>query len=183
MEWDYLCGAGPQTRPFSVPQMIHEWLDMECTHGFWQPIPVPLYPPQIPYWLSWARTRASAARSRRLTARAMAWPCRAMLIKTRTKFGMKFRWTNRLLLLPPTPRLWVSGRLQHAYFILISLVYLQCKKILPPLPLSIEIKVFELLGLRTGLYNGNKCHKSWVSLAWPYASSSRYDTLFLWNSI
>jgi hypothetical protein len=98
-------------------------------YGFWQPIPVPLYPPQIPYWLSWARTRASAARSRRLTARAMAWPYRAMLIKTRTKFGMKFRWTNRLLLLPPSPRLWVSGRLQHAYFILISLVYLQCKKI------------------------------------------------------
>jgi hypothetical protein len=39
-----------------------------------KPVPVPLYPPQIPHGLTQARTRASAVRSRRLTTWAMAWP-------------------------------------------------------------------------------------------------------------
>jgi hypothetical protein len=39
-----------------------------------KPTPVPLYPPQIPHDLTWARTRAAAVGSRRLTAWAMARP-------------------------------------------------------------------------------------------------------------
>jgi hypothetical protein len=39
-----------------------------------KPAPVPLCPPQIPYDLTWARTRAAAVGSRRLTALAMARP-------------------------------------------------------------------------------------------------------------
>jgi hypothetical protein len=37
-----------------------------------KPTPVPLYPPQIPHNLTWARTQAAAVESLRLTARAMA---------------------------------------------------------------------------------------------------------------
>jgi hypothetical protein len=33
-----------------------------------KPAPVPLLPPQIPHDLTWARTRAAAVESRRLTA-------------------------------------------------------------------------------------------------------------------
>jgi hypothetical protein len=39
-----------------------------------EPAPVPLCPPQIPHYLTWARTRAAAVGSRRLTAWAMARP-------------------------------------------------------------------------------------------------------------
>jgi hypothetical protein len=39
-----------------------------------KPVPVPLYPPQIPYGLTRARTRTYALRGRRLTAWAMARP-------------------------------------------------------------------------------------------------------------
>jgi hypothetical protein len=39
-----------------------------------KPAPVPLWPPQIPHDLTWARTRAAAVGNRRLTARAMARP-------------------------------------------------------------------------------------------------------------
>jgi hypothetical protein len=39
-----------------------------------KPVPVPVSPPQIPHGLTWARTRASAVRSRPLTACAMARP-------------------------------------------------------------------------------------------------------------
>jgi hypothetical protein len=44
-----------------------------------KPVPVPLYPPQIPHGLTWARTRASAVRSRRLTTWAMARPLSHLL--------------------------------------------------------------------------------------------------------
>jgi hypothetical protein len=37
-----------------------------------KPIPVPLFPPQIPHGLTRPRTRASAVRGRRLTTCAMA---------------------------------------------------------------------------------------------------------------
>jgi hypothetical protein len=37
--------------------------------------PVPLYLTQIPHDLTWARTRAAAVRTRRVTACAMAQPC------------------------------------------------------------------------------------------------------------
>jgi hypothetical protein len=40
-----------------------------------KPAPVPLCSPQIPHDLTWARTRATAVGSRRLTAWAMARPC------------------------------------------------------------------------------------------------------------
>jgi hypothetical protein len=39
-----------------------------------KPAPVPLCPPQIPYDLTWARIRAAAVGSRRLTAWAMVRP-------------------------------------------------------------------------------------------------------------
>jgi hypothetical protein len=39
-----------------------------------KPAPVPLCPPQIPHELIWARTRAAAVGSRRLTSWAMARP-------------------------------------------------------------------------------------------------------------
>jgi hypothetical protein len=39
-----------------------------------EPASVPLCSPQIPYDLTWARTRAAAVGSRRLTARAMTQP-------------------------------------------------------------------------------------------------------------
>jgi hypothetical protein len=37
-----------------------------------KPVPEPLCPPKIPHYLTWARTRAAAVESRRLTAWAMA---------------------------------------------------------------------------------------------------------------
>jgi hypothetical protein len=39
-----------------------------------KPAPMPLYPPQIPHDLTWARTRAAMVGRRRLTALAIAWP-------------------------------------------------------------------------------------------------------------
>jgi hypothetical protein len=39
-----------------------------------KPVLLPLCPPQIPHWLTWDRTRASAVGGRRLTAWAMARP-------------------------------------------------------------------------------------------------------------
>jgi hypothetical protein len=39
-----------------------------------KPAPVPLCPPQIPLGLTWARTRAAAVGSRRLTTWTMARP-------------------------------------------------------------------------------------------------------------
>jgi hypothetical protein len=62
-----------------IPQMI--WLWRATVEWYWQgkteelvekPVPVPLFPPQIPYGLTRARTRASAVRGRRLTTWAMA---------------------------------------------------------------------------------------------------------------
>jgi hypothetical protein len=40
----------------------------------WQPVPVPLCPPQNPYGLTWGRTRAAVVGSRRQTAWAVARP-------------------------------------------------------------------------------------------------------------
>jgi hypothetical protein len=39
-----------------------------------KPAPVPFCSPQIPHDLTWARNRATAVKSARLTARVMAWP-------------------------------------------------------------------------------------------------------------
>jgi hypothetical protein len=44
-----------------------------------KPAPVPLCPPQIPYDLTWDRTRAAAVGSRQLTAWAMARPYDSLL--------------------------------------------------------------------------------------------------------
>jgi hypothetical protein len=41
-----------------------------------KPVPVPLFPPQIPHGLTQARTRVSAVRGRRLTTWALARPFR-----------------------------------------------------------------------------------------------------------
>jgi hypothetical protein len=62
----------------NIPQMI--WVWRATVELYWQgkteelgekPVPVPLCPPQIPHGLTWARTRASAVRGRRLTTWAM----------------------------------------------------------------------------------------------------------------
>jgi hypothetical protein len=53
-----------------------------------KPAPVPLCPPQIPHHLTWARTRAAAVGSRRLTAYAMARPI--------TVFGDYIVWNTRI---------------------------------------------------------------------------------------
>jgi hypothetical protein len=39
-----------------------------------KPVPVPLFPPQIPHDLTWNQTRAAAVGSRRLTVRIIAQP-------------------------------------------------------------------------------------------------------------
>jgi hypothetical protein len=43
-----------------------------------KPVPVPLFPSQIPRWLTRARTQDSAARGRRLTTWAMVRPLRVL---------------------------------------------------------------------------------------------------------
>jgi hypothetical protein len=52
-----------------------EWELAGETEILWKkPAPVPLCPPQISYDQTWARTRAAAVVSRRLTAWAVVWP-------------------------------------------------------------------------------------------------------------
>jgi hypothetical protein len=48
----------------------------------WKPAPVSLCPPQMPYDLTWARTRAAAVGSLRLTAWAIARPVRRVTART-----------------------------------------------------------------------------------------------------
>jgi hypothetical protein len=80
MRWDYVSELLPQTDILFIPT----WYVLEKDGGMIlageteelgeKPVPVPLCPPQIPHGLTWARTRASAVRSRRLTTWAMARP-------------------------------------------------------------------------------------------------------------
>jgi hypothetical protein len=65
------------------------WVWRATVEWYWQgkteelgekPVPVPLCPPQIPYGLTRARTRASAVRGRRLTTWAMARPTKSVLV-------------------------------------------------------------------------------------------------------
>jgi hypothetical protein len=87
--WDWVhLVRRPLTGLFYHPRMIDD--DEEC--GAFdgmrigrgnrstrrKPAPVPLCPSQIPHDLTWARTRASAVGSRRLTAWAMARPSRSI---------------------------------------------------------------------------------------------------------
>jgi hypothetical protein len=61
-----------------------------------KPFPVPLCPPQIPHDLTWARIRAVAVGSRRLTAWAMALPvfrkswCIYVKLEGKLDFVLKF---------------------------------------------------------------------------------------------
>jgi hypothetical protein len=48
-----------------------------------KPVPVPLCPPQIPHRLTRDQTLASALGGQRLTAWAMAQPCRSLLLPNR----------------------------------------------------------------------------------------------------
>jgi hypothetical protein len=43
-----------------------------------KPVPVPLFPSQIPSDLTWAQTLTATLGNRRLTAWAMAWPCMSL---------------------------------------------------------------------------------------------------------
>jgi hypothetical protein len=64
---------------------------MRIGRGNWsirrKPVPVPFCPPNIPHDLTWARTRAPAVGSRRLTAWAMAWPFLCLGHRIQTGFG------------------------------------------------------------------------------------------------
>jgi hypothetical protein len=53
-----------------------------------KPVPVPLFPPQIPHGLSRARKRASAVRGRRLTAWAMVRPKVALIVMLLLRVGI-----------------------------------------------------------------------------------------------
>jgi hypothetical protein len=77
----YLCGWGETISEFQTPtdQLVISRMVCECgkprcndiDRGNRSTCPsCPVYPPQIPHELSWARTRASAVRGRHLTARA-----------------------------------------------------------------------------------------------------------------
>jgi hypothetical protein len=68
------CRNGPLTGPLSIPQVIYVCGYAAVVEWYWQgktegpgekPASVPLWPPQIPHGLTWARTRASTVRSRR----------------------------------------------------------------------------------------------------------------------
>jgi hypothetical protein len=52
----------------SVEQSVECELAAEIEVLGEKPAPVPLYPPQIPHYLTWARTRAAVVGSRPLTA-------------------------------------------------------------------------------------------------------------------
>jgi hypothetical protein len=78
-----LCPIGTSTTNWPiVPAPDVRWMWSSQWNQNWQgkqkysekPTPVPLYQPQIPRDLTWARTRAAAVGSRRLTAWAMARP-------------------------------------------------------------------------------------------------------------
>jgi hypothetical protein len=63
------------SRPLWVWRGTVEWYWQGKTEELGEkPVSVPLCPPQIPHELTRARTRFSAARGRRLTAWAIAWP-------------------------------------------------------------------------------------------------------------
>jgi hypothetical protein len=74
------CGCLLNVSILRIPQMIRVWRAM--VEWYWQgktelgekPVPVPLYPPQIPHGLTRARTRAPAVRGRWLKTRTMARP-------------------------------------------------------------------------------------------------------------
>jgi hypothetical protein len=70
------------------------WNDIDRkTEGLREkPVPVPLYPPQIPHGLPWAWTWASVVRSWRLTAWTLAWP-------------MIYELTNSMLVKPKHSKL------------------------------------------------------------------------------
>jgi hypothetical protein len=72
--------------------MEHRWNETEVLGE--KPVPVPLYPPQIPHELTRDRTRASPVGGRRLTAWAMARPSQRNLTETETETGR----TNKLTL-------------------------------------------------------------------------------------
>jgi hypothetical protein len=78
--------------------MVEWYIDGKTKEFREKPVPVPLCPPQILHRLTWAWTRASAMRGRRLTTWAMAWPKVLVLLKTAHKRVSKQAawWTNEL---------------------------------------------------------------------------------------
>jgi hypothetical protein len=77
--WGLLCNPVMKMMiifcPFRSNGAPVEWNWQGKTEELWKkPVPVPLYPPQIPRGLTPDRTRASAVGGRRLTAWAMARP-------------------------------------------------------------------------------------------------------------
>jgi hypothetical protein len=83
MGWDCLYGTAADNGPIVHPK-VDAWVNMEQRwndidrgkpkNSREKSLPVPLCPPQIPHWLPWARTTASAVKRQRLTVCAMARP-------------------------------------------------------------------------------------------------------------
>jgi hypothetical protein len=87
MGWDCLCGTGPLTGPLSIPQTIYEWiwssggiiLTGENRRTRRETCPSATLSTTNPTGLNSEQTRASAVRSRWLTAWAMARPCNILV--------------------------------------------------------------------------------------------------------
>jgi hypothetical protein len=110
--WDYVTELRPPTGLLFIPQMIYEygdpvvWYWQEKTEELWgKPVPVILWPPQIPHGLTWARTRLSTVRGRRLTDRG-AWVCMRVTVLrlcacVEVKFKVHCAWWKEKCLPPP----------------------------------------------------------------------------------
>jgi hypothetical protein len=77
--WGLLCNPVMKMISFFLffRLMEHRWNEIDRGKPKYlgeKPVPMPLCPPQIPHGLTRYRTRASAVRTRRLTAWAMARP-------------------------------------------------------------------------------------------------------------
>jgi hypothetical protein len=102
VRWGESLNCGHQRACYSSPQMmmIYEYgepqwnddTDWRNERNRRKPVPVPLYPPQIPHWVTRARTPAFAARGRRLTAWAMERPW------VLAQSGLLFAVTNNIVI-------------------------------------------------------------------------------------
>jgi hypothetical protein len=89
-----------------------------------KPAPAPLCPPQIPHDQTWARTRAAAVGSQRLTAWAMARPevygnsilqsfCRRLGFIIVQFLTLRYIWFRSILLILKVPACWIFPRNLH----------------------------------------------------------------------
>jgi hypothetical protein len=94
------CGQQRAYYPSPQMMMIYEYgepqwnddTDWRNERNRRKPVPVPLNPPQIPHWVTRARTPAFEVRGRRLTALAMGRPW--VLVQS----GLLFAVTNNIVI-------------------------------------------------------------------------------------